>query len=244
MKIEYYPTTKAYPMYLEKLKGLARKPDVIKVCDIGGGANPLFSKEQVEEYGLDYTVLDISAEELAKAPEKYNKIQADITDSNFSLDGEYDLVISKFLAEHISDAASFHQNIFSLLKDGGYSFHYFPTLYNLPFIANRLLPENLSYPILLFFQPHRVKEGKRGKFPASYNWCFGPTKKNIERFTSLGYSIEEYIGFFGHRFYQKSKILKPLDLLEQLKMQLLLRYPVPLMTQFAQVMLRKEALLD
>ena len=152
---------------------------------------------------------------------------------------EYDLVVSKLLAEHISDASIFHQNIFKLLKSGGYSYHYFPTLYNLPFITNLLLPENLSYPILLFFQPSRTKKGKRGKFPAYYNWCFSPTNKNIERFTNLGYEIEEYIGFFGHGFYQKAGILKPLDWLEKFKSQLLVRYPIPWLTQFTHIMLKK-----
>ena len=239
MKIKYYLSNQAHVQYFTKLRELAKRPDIRKVCDIGGGANPLFSLEQVEEYGLEYTVLDISEEELEKAPNQYNKIQADITDPNLSLNREYDLVVSKFLAEHISDASIFHQNIFNLLKCGGYSFHYFPTLYNLPFIINLLFPENLSYPILLFFHPFRTKKGNRGKFPAYYDWCFGPTNVNIERFTKIGYKVEEYIGFFGHVYYQKARILKPLDLLEKLKSQILVRYPVPWLTQFAHIMLKK-----
>ncbi|MFM2311616.1 MAG: hypothetical protein RLZZ04_892 [Cyanobacteriota bacterium] len=240
MKIEYYSSEQSYEQYFTKLRKLAERPEIKKVCDIGGGANPLFSLDQVKEYGLEYTILDISEEELAKAPNQYNKIQANIEEPDLSLNGDYDLVISKFLAEHISNAFVFHQNIFNLLKCGGYAFHYFPTLYNLPFLTNLLLPENLSYPILLFFQPSRIKEGKSSKFPAYYNWCFGPTKKNIKRFTQLGYSIEEYIGFFGHGFYEKSPVLKPLNLIEKAKSQLLIQYPSPWLTFFAHILLKKE----
>jgi uncharacterized UPF0146 family protein len=240
MKIEYYLSEQAHKQYFNKLRILAERPEIKKVCDVGGGANPLFSPDQVKEYGLEYTILDISEEELSKAPNQYNKIQANIADPDLSLNGEYDLVISKFLAEHISNAFVFHQNIYNLLKCGGYAFHYFPTLYNLPYLINLLLPENFSYPILLFFQPSRIKEGKRGKFPARYNWCFGPTKKNIKRFTQLGYGVEEYIGFFGHGFYKKLAILKPLDLIEKTKSQLLVQYPLPWLTFFAHILLKKE----
>ena len=85
MKIEYYSSNQAHIQYFSKLKKLAKRPEIKKVCDIGGGANPLFSIEQVKEYDLEYTVLDISEEQLAKAPNQYHKIQADITDPNLSL---------------------------------------------------------------------------------------------------------------------------------------------------------------
>ena len=239
MKIEYYLSDQAHKQYFTKLRELAKRPEIKRVCDIGGGANPLFSKAQIKEYGLDYTVLDISSEELAKAPAEYHKLQADITDPNLSLNEEFDLICSKFLAEHIPNALMFHKNVFNLLSSNGYAFHYFPTLYNLPYLANLILPEKLSPRILLLFQPQRIKEGKQGKFPAYYNWCFGPTQKNIKNFTNLGYSIEEYIGFFGHDFYQKAQILKPLDFIEKRKSQLLLKYPIPWLTFFAHVLLKK-----
>lgn len=239
MKVEYYCSKEAHNQYLTKLSELAKRADIIKVLDIGGGANPLMSVAQVEEYGLDYTVLDISSKELAKAPSGYHKIQADITNPNLSLNEEFDLICSKFLAEHIPNALMFHKNVFNLLSVDGYAFHYFPTLYNLPYVTNLLLSEKLSYRILVLFQPHRIKEGNQGKFPAYYSWCFGPTQKNIQRFTNLGYCIEEYIGFFGHDFYEKVPMLKPLAFMEKTKTQLLLQYPLPQLTQFAHVLLKK-----
>lgn len=236
MKIEYYSYDLAYQQYHSKLRQLAQRPDITRICDIGGGANPLLSTEEIYEYGLEYTVLDVSTKELSKAPKEYDKIQADIADPKLSIDTKYDLVCSQFLAEHISNAKVFHTNIFNLLKDKGHAFHYFPTLYNLPFFTNLVLPEDLSGSILLFSQPNRIKEGKHGKFPAYYDWCKGPTKENINNFQSLGYTIEEYTGFFGHGYYKRIGLL---DRLESIKSKLLVKYPTPHLTQFAHILLRK-----
>ncbi len=237
MKIEYYSYDISYRQYHTKLRQLARRPDVVKICDIGGGANPLLSPKEIREYDLEYTVLDISSEELSKAPKVYHKVQADITDPKLSVNTKYDLVCSQFLAEHISNAKVFHKNIFNILRNKGYAFHYFPTLYNLPFITNSVLPEDLSESILLFSQPNRMKEGKHGKFPAYYDWCMGPTKGNINNFQSLGYTVEEYTGFFGHGYYKRISLL---DKLETIKSKLLIKYPIPYLTQFAHVLLKKQ----
>jgi len=37
------------------------------VCDIGGGANALLSRDERETLGLVYTVIDVNPSELAKA---------------------------------------------------------------------------------------------------------------------------------------------------------------------------------
>jgi 2-polyprenyl-3-methyl-5-hydroxy-6-metoxy-1,4-benzoquinol methylase len=241
MKVEYHLSTIASKKYHQQLRDLVAREEIQKVCDIGGGANPLLSIDEVQKYGLDYTLLDISSEQLAKASDKYKKLQADITDPKLCLNEEYDLVCSKFLGEHVSSGLIFHKNALNLLRDGGYAFHFFPTLYNLPFITNLILDEKISEPILLFFQPNRKKEGNHGKFKAYYDWCRGPTTENIERFTELGYSVEEYTGFFGHGFYKRKKALVILALLEGVKSQLLLKYPIPLLTQFAHVLLKKHS---
>ena len=242
MRIEYYLTQDAGKRFISDLKSLALKPDVKKICDVGGGANPILSLDFINEHGLEYTILDISAEQLAKAPDGYHKLQVDITNPNFNLDVEYDLVFSKFLAEHVSSGLLFHKNIMSILRKGGYAFHYFPTLYNLPFLMNYIMPKKLSERILLFVAPHRKKEGNHGKFPAYYSWCRGPIKSQINKFDSLGYNIEMYRGFFGHKFYnisKKIKIFKVFVVLNRWFSRLLVKHPLPWITTFAHVLLRK-----
>ncbi len=247
MKVEYFlsdvssrQTFNEWRKFNIGLRELVRKPDIKKVLEVGGGANPLLSLDEIADYGLQYTVLDISLEELRKAPDEYKKIQADITDPDLSLDGEYDLVYSRFLAEHVPSGLHFHRNVLNLLREGGYAFHSFPTLYTTPFLTNLLLPENFSETLVLFFQPWRVRNGKDGKFRAYYDWCYGPTRSNMIRLTDLGYSVEEYTGFFGHHYYNRNRALKILDLLETLKSNLLVRCPVPLLTQFAHLLLKKK----
>jgi hypothetical protein len=240
MAIKYYSTDdKCYERYEQKLQQIAAMPQVKRVCEIGGGANPMFSLDFAQENNLDYTVLDISAEELSKAPDGYSKILGDISSMDFQSDEKYDLVFSKFLAEHVRSGLHFHTNLYSILNSGGYSLHYFPTLYNFPFIANRILPEWISERILLKVQPERTKEGSYGKFPAYYSWCYGPTKSSIRRFEEIGFEIEEYIGFFGHGFYRNKKALFFLEHFEKMKSNFLVDHPIPLLTQFAHILLKK-----
>ena len=223
----------------DTVKKLAASPDVKSICEIGGGANPFLDLDFVQSHGLEYTILDISADELAKAPDSYNKIQANISDPNLKLPGKYDLVFSHFLAEHVESGLIFHRNVFNLLEENGRAFHVFPTLYAPPFVVNHLLPDNFSSDILLFFFPHREKQGKYGKFPAYYSWCRGPIKSQFTKFESLGNSIEEYVGFYGHPYYKK---LPPLDKIANFVANYLAKKPNPLLTTYAYVILRKSSM--
>jgi uncharacterized UPF0146 family protein len=236
MEVRYDHFSKAWIKYFEVLKELASLPTVKKICEIGGGANPALPLDFVEKHGLEYTILDISVEELEKAPSGYKKLQGDIASSSFSLDGQYDLVFSMQLAEHIKSGHDFHKNVLNLLNDSGYAFHFFPTLYTLPFVMNRLLPQNLSSIILIFNDPSRKKEGNRGKFPAYYSWCKGPLESQIKSFENLGYCVEKYVGFFGHNYYVK---IKPLKVISSMITSVLLKYPIPLLTSYAYILLRK-----
>lgn len=226
------------PYHRDIVKKLAASPDVKTICEIGGGANPFLDLDFVQSNGLKYTILDISADELAKAPDSYNKIQANIADPNLNLSGKYDLVFSHFLAEHVENGLIFHRNVLNLLQENGRAFHVFPTLYAPPFVVNHLLPENFSSNILLFFFPHREKQGKYGKFPAYYSWCRGPIKSQVKKFENLGYAVEEYVGFYGHPYYKK---LQPLHKLGDSVARFLEKNPNPLLTTYAYVVLRKNS---
>ncbi len=57
------------------MQSLARDPRVRKICELGGGSVPCLPLALVEKEGIEYTILDISAEELAKAPAGYRKIR-------------------------------------------------------------------------------------------------------------------------------------------------------------------------
>lgn len=204
------------------------------ICDIGGGRNPLISQEQLSRLGLEYTLLDISADELRRAPAGYQTLQADVSGRSFPAKAQFDFVFSRMLAEHVSSGERFHRNVFDMLRAGGLAFHFFPTLYTFPFIINRIFPETLASSVLNLVRPR--DRNKQGKFPARYSWCFGPTKRQLARLEGIGYRIEEYTGFYGHGYYQHIPGIRKLH---ACWMDWLVEHPNPYLTSFAFVVLRK-----
>jgi SAM-dependent methyltransferase len=225
----------AYNNYDATLKGLVETNNCRSICEVGGGANPALPLEYVTARHLRYTLLDIAPGELAKAPAGYDKVVADISGETVPSGGPFDLVFSKMLAEHVRDARRFHRNVYELLRPGGVAFHFFPTLYALPLVANRLLPESIGTFAQQIFSPRDpVKEGK---FPAYYRWCRGPTQAHIRRLEDLGYDVEEYAGFFGHEYYEKIPVVRTLH---HLATRFLVQHPMPWFTSVAFVMLRRQ----
>jgi 2-polyprenyl-3-methyl-5-hydroxy-6-metoxy-1,4-benzoquinol methylase len=141
------------------------------------------------------------------------------------------------LAEHIEDGPNFHKNIYNLLAPSGIAFHFFPTLYAPPFIVNKFSLEWLTSKVLNLFQKGRHSHGNKAKFPAYYSWGKGPTKYQIQRFTSLGYEIVEYIGSFGHSGYYRR--LPPIENLHTRLANWLVSNPLPWLTSFAYITLSK-----
>ncbi len=65
--------------------------------------------------------------------------------------------------------------------------------------------------LLLKVEPWRVKSGDRGKFPAFYHWCFGPTRKQIDRFATAGFAVEHCVAYFGEQSHAPGRLLKKVD---------------------------------
>ena len=239
MNLEYRHAGEAWKHLTRHLEELILDRGARRVLEVGGGANPTLPVEFAVRHGLEYTVLDVSIDELDKAPPGYLKVQADITSPTLKLTGGYDLVFSRMLAEHVRDGEIFHRNVYALLARRGAAFHFFPTLYAPPFVVNRLLPERLAEIVLHTLQPGRVRQGQHAKFPAYYSWCRGPTPGQIRRFERLGYVVHEYIGFYGHDpYYSKVRILAKAH---RALSNWLVRHPMPWLTSFAYVTLLKRA---
>ena len=233
--ISYGHSTDIWQGFEKLIIKIIERYEIKRVCDIGGGANPVLNINFIESNDLDYSVLDISESELLKAPKGYNKILADIASPTFSIEKKYDLVFSKMLAEHITDAEQFNKNVLSCLAENGLALHYFPTLYTIPFLVNYLVPDKFSNALVNIFDPRDMYQ--QNKFPAYYRWCRGPTRRQIQKFNDIGYDVVEYNGFFGHGYYNK---IKPLKKLHEVKTRYLLKHPNPLLTNFAYVILRKK----
>jgi SAM-dependent methyltransferase len=222
------------------LSALVAREGSASVLEIGSGANPTLSPAQVRELGVRYTTNDRSAGELAKADPAYETLLLDVAaPSSFAgLPHEaFDLVFSRMVNEHVADGERYHRDIFATLRPGGVAAHCFSTLYALPFVVNRVVPEGLAGRLLDVFNP-REDPYMHDKFPARYSWSRGPTRRAIGRLTRLGYEVVEYRGYFGHPYYDRPA-LRPVRALEQAKADWLCRHPVPALTSYAVVVLRK-----
>jgi 2-polyprenyl-3-methyl-5-hydroxy-6-metoxy-1,4-benzoquinol methylase len=234
--IAYKYFREAFTGYLPRLGRLIEEVGASRVCDVGGGAKPALDLGYVGSQGLDYVVVDVSASELAKASDGYVKVVADICEPGLDLGSPFDVVFTSMVAEHIKDPARFHANIRALLRPGGYAFHMFATFYSMPSVLNRLLPARVGEPLLQFVQPGREPEGDAAKFPAYYRWCRGPSRRQLSRFADVGFTVEEYVGFFGHGYFES---LPPLQRLSDALTSMKLKHPVPALTTDAWVVLRR-----
>jgi SAM-dependent methyltransferase len=181
-----------------------------RICELGAGARPALSLEFLAEHDLECLLVDVSQEELDKAPDGYTKLLGDVSSTDFVPGLEesgYDLVCSRVLAEHVADPRTFHANVHRLLRDGGIAMHFFPTLWWPPFVLNRLLPERLAYAILLKFAPYRANDGDMGKFPAFYRWCRGPSFAQVGRFASVGFAVQECVSYYGEPGHAPGRLL-------------------------------------
>jgi SAM-dependent methyltransferase len=201
------------------------------VCEVGAGRSPLLSAEEVERLGLAYTLLDVSAQELALAPDGFVRRRADICDPAAVSGERYDFVFSIMLAEHVPDGRRMHENVFALLRPGGLAFHFFPTLWTPVFVLNRLLPEALARPFLDRFYPRTWE-----KFPARYSWCRGPTPRMVSRLRGVGFRIEEFREFYGTGYLERVPVLRCLD---RRLTAWAARRRVPYLTSYAYLVLRK-----
>jgi hypothetical protein len=214
-----------------------------RFCDVGGGANPIVSARKIEQLGLDYVILDDSPGELDKAPAGYETYSASVLDSRRVSElvaerGTFDVVTSRWAAEHMPDGRAFHRQVFDMLRPGGAAVHLFPTLYSPVFLLNRILPSALSTALLERGSAGgRAEDGRHAKFRSYYSWCRGPSTRQIDRLNRVGFTVERYIGFFGHGYYRR---VKPIDRLHRSVTDVLLAHPLSSMTSFALVVLRRD----
>jgi SAM-dependent methyltransferase len=230
-----FPGWTAAPRFLA---GVIERESCTSVLEIGSGANPTLSPAQLGDGRVRYTANDRSASELAKAGPAYETLVLDMaTASRRSLPRErFDLVFSRMVNEHVADGERYYRNIFEVLAPGGLTAHCFSTLYALPFVVNRVLPESVGSRVLDLVNPR--DRYQQDKFPARYSWSRGPSRRMIGRLSGLGYEVVEYRGYFGHPYYNHP-VLRPVRALEEAKAAWLCRHPVPALTSYAVVILRK-----
>tara|TARA_R110002072_G_scaffold235697_6_gene393390 strand:+ start:8487 stop:9212 length:726 start_codon:yes stop_codon:yes gene_type:complete len=239
MNIKYRHTSEfpGWDKAPEMLLQLIKTYNPRMVLEIGSGANPTLNPEIVSNLGIEYTTNDLSGEELFKAPKIYSTWEADLCQPFIAKTHpeKYQLIFSRMVNEHVKDGETYYKNLWDLLEPGGVTAHCFSTLYALPFLINRIFPEGFTNKLLNYFNPR--DRYQHDKFPAYYSWSRGPSVKSIKKFEALGFEVIEYVGFFGHGYYRKKAPF--LDYLEQKKAHWLVKNPLPALTSYAFIILKK-----
>ena len=111
----------------------------LRVLDVGGGKHPAISLQTKRELGLHIVGLDVSQTELAQAPAgAYDAIVVGDA-AAVEIPGQYDLVFSRSVFEHVENPRDAFANLARVLAPGGMMTHVVPCR-NAPFaIANRWL---------------------------------------------------------------------------------------------------------
>jgi hypothetical protein len=170
----------------EQAQQLARGPEVIRVCELGGGANPIIPLELIAERGLAHEVADISAEELAKAPAGYRTVQVDAMSPDFAALGPYALIVTAFLAEHLPDP---HARLPDALQA------------HLRRQPTRAGARHRAAPAAHPAAPQA--RGRPRKVPRPLPVVPRSDTPQISRFERTGFEVLDYVGYFGHEYFRK-----------------------------------------
>lgn len=172
----------------------------LRVLDVGGGKHPAISLQAKRDLGLHIVGLDISDTELVQAPAgAYDHIVVGDV-ATVDIPGQYDLIFSRSVIEHVQDPASAIENLSRVLAPGGTMAHFMPCR-NAPFaIINRFLGNQVARQVLFTLFPDKRHDSG---FQAFYNHCT-PTElaaliagQGLEVVKVIPYYKSDYAAFFA-----------------------------------------------
>ena len=140
----------------------------LRVLDVGGGKHPAIALETKRKLDLYIVGLDLSEVELAQAPPgAYDAVVVGDV-AAVSIPGDYDLIFSRAVLEHVADPFAAIANLAGALAPGGIMAHVMPCR-NAPFaILNRWLGNRVARSVLFALFPEKRKNSG---FPAYYRDC-------------------------------------------------------------------------
>ncbi|WP_353186884.1 class I SAM-dependent methyltransferase [Bosea sp. (in: a-proteobacteria)] len=204
----------AWEHYESTILALARHYGLHRVCEIGGGRDPLFTAEQAAEHGIELVVNDIDAGELALAPPGLHTARFDIAGDLSGVrpaDGGFDMMVSRMVFEHVDGVERAWRNIHALLAPGGVALAFFPTLWAPVFALNHMLPEKVSRAIVHALFPRRRSGGDDPIFPAFYDGCRGSARRLTPMLNRAGFRDVHVQPFWGHGYFERMPGLRQLD---------------------------------
>ncbi len=194
----------AWHRYKDTIIAAVRAFGATSLLEVGGGRFPLFTADEVNDLGVTYTVNDIDQTEIDLAPGYVDKVCFDIGGDLPPTPPKYDLIFSRFVFEHLKDTRIAYRNVILLLRSGGVSLQYYPCLYCVPFMINKLIPETLSTKTLRLVYGGSIP---RPKFPARYSWCFATSKVDA-MLSDIGFGEIRIMPFYGHHYYDRIPLVR------------------------------------
>jgi SAM-dependent methyltransferase len=147
-----------------------------RVLDVGSGRRPIVPRD-LRPDGTHYVGLDLSDSELRRAPDgEYDRIVVgDIARPIHHLAGQFDLVASYQVLEHVRPLRSAFENMRHYLRPGGRLIITFSGTFSLFGIANQLIPDRLAKWILT----NLLDREPDLTFPAHYDQCWHTALERI-----------------------------------------------------------------
>ncbi len=161
------------------------------ILDVGSGRRPTIPLEE-RPPGCHYVGLDLSASELARAPDgSYDEVWvADVVDHLAALEGQFDLVISWQVLEHVKPLDAAFGNFHSYLRPGGRFIGQFSGTFAFFALGSRVIPHSVAkwaMKTLLDRDPETV-------FPATYHHCWDGALRRILKPWSSYEIVPRYSG--------------------------------------------------
>jgi len=168
-----------------------------RVVDVGGGRHPFFSANRKSELALKVIGLDISMEELMKAPQNAYDELVCMAVENFEGTLDADLVVCIAVLEHVRSSRLAISSISRMLKPGGRALIFVPSRTALLTRRNLMLPETWKRRLLYFTFPETVKTSG---FKSYYDDCTPrQVRANVE---SSGCTAERELYFFSSGYFR------------------------------------------
>jgi len=172
----------------------------MRVVDIGGGKNPFIAVEKKSSLAIHVTGVDISAQQLERAPAGAYDITLCGDISKTAGSGDADLCICQAVLEHVQDVEAAFVAIASFLKPGGVALIFVPSRNAVFARLNLLLPEWLKRYLLFTIFPQTKRD--QG-FPSFYHKCTPAGFRSIGICSGLEiqeakyYYVSSYFSFFA-----------------------------------------------
>ena len=95
----------------DELKAIVGRYPEADLLELGAGRWPSYALSDMPGNAHSYTVNDVSEAELGLLPQGYSKACFDVSGDASDFTDTYDVVFSRFLAEHVPDGEAMHRNV-------------------------------------------------------------------------------------------------------------------------------------